>query len=169
MLFKTRHNQTPIELATEFKTALQQIEAGPSIKQMTDIYLAAEKREATDNELLAMYEKHFIMGTTTIYDLEIMKRGKFNCSKTFLYWLAQMSGQNTQMFACLIGLFATLFYSTHAKNEQMNFKWLAEENLVKFIQYKDFFYWYMAAKLDAENPDTVFDHMTAEDFYSFKV
>lgn len=164
----TKAGQTGLELALEFKTALNRIEAGPSIKKMGEIYTEAEKQENVDTSLAAMYEKHFTLGMVSIFDLPIMKNNKFRCTKTLLYWVSQLSGQNVEMFSCFIGLLATLFYNKHYKTETMSIAWLIEEDMLKFVQSKNFIYWYFVAKTGKDERSTVFDEMTSEDFYSFK-
>ena len=164
----TKEGQTGLELALAFKKSLNNIKAGPFIEDAGKIYTAAEKREHTDYELVAMYESHFTLGTVNIFDLPIMQNNKFKCTKTFLYWICRQSGQNVEMFSCLIGFFATLFYSKHYKSETITIAWLIQEGMLKMIKYKDFIYWYFGAKTGKDDRSTVFDEMTPEDFYSLK-
>ena len=179
----TRKNQTPYDLALEFRAALQSIKPGEGLIELTKILQQSERKEGLDAEIDKVYQKYFILGVKYVYDLPILKEHNFHFTKTFLYWLCFLSKQenisvfcllkkhnqyrkqNTEMFSCLFGLIATLFYHTHTSDETITFAWLANEGMVKFIQSKDFFYWYCAAKIGTDHT-TVFDVMDTEEYYS---
>lgn len=161
----TRKNQTPYDLALEFRAALQSIKPGEGLVELTKILQQSERKEGLDAEIDKVYQKYFVLGVKYVYDLPILKEHNFHFTKTFLYWLCFLSKQNTEMFSCLFGLIATLFYHTHTSEETITFVWLAKEGMVKFIQSKDFFYWYCAAKIGTDHA-TVFDVMDTEEYYS---
>lgn len=170
----TAKGQTPLELAVEFMDALRNITPGIQYATILKRYCEEEKTEQTNPQMLQRYEDNFHMGIVDkvdVRELPIMKNNKFPMSLTFLNWVTILSNHNVEMFTCLMGLFATYFYSTHYKTERMTLQWLYDEDCAKPIAYRSFFYWYLASKYTSEDNKitTVYEVMKPEDFYSFRV
>ena len=163
----TRDNHTPYEVAEAYHKGMQETLPGQAVMDLTKEFTKWERTENTDARLLRHYEESFYLGVYYVYDLPIMQKNKFRLTKTALHWLCFSSNGNVEMFNCLMGLTATLFYKDHSSLEQISFKWLAEQGLVHLVDPLYFYKIYQTTKIKGNDRDTVFDHMTPEQYYRF--
>lgn len=163
----TRDKRTPYEVAEAFQKGMQETEPGPMLEEYITNNIRWEKTESTDTELLKHYEESFYLGAYYVYDLPIMHKNKFRLTKTALHWLCFASKENVEMFNCLMGMVATLFYKDHSSQETITFKWLADQGLVRLVDPLYFYKFYQTAKIRGDHRATVFDKMTPEQYFQF--
>lgn len=164
-MLKTKCDQTPLDLAKEFISAISNAESGSEdMDALFDWYVSQEKLPTCPD---AIMEQVTSVNHTDFNALDVtfIQNCHPNVSYVLLAWIASQSSAIPDCVNTLLGLICTYFYSTHRKTEQVTLEWFGETvGKGKLMSFKEVFLWFSASKNDEGK--SVFNLMTIDDLYN---
>lgn len=167
MTLKSKHGQTPLEIATEFIENMRKMPSGgPDMERMLEHAITTEKSKQIPPEVYPYIKDvcHTGYDATTS---PIIVNCKINYSPMLLSYICSQSRSNPEMINVMLGFYAVVFYSTHKKEEQLTLEWVIDQiGTGKVIYSYQFFLYAQASKTD-ENV-SMFTLITPEELYTHK-
>lgn len=163
---KTKFNQTPLELATEFIKGMQDMPSGgEDMDKVCDHMILHENQPPSQTLIdsvtsigLSKYD------ATTI---PFIVNCKPNLSYTFLAWICTQCSGIPDAIQTLVGLYSIYFYSTHPKGEKLTFKWMCETvGKSKLINFRSIYPWFNVSK--TESGSDIYRQITPKQLYIYK-
>lgn len=174
-MIKTRHNQTPFELAEEFIGKVRDSKTvSPVLVKLCDDWAKLETGEVPMEPDVAERIQHQIAhagsNPKSILDtrqIAFYKNCKPNISDVFLAWIAGQCEGSPEYLNTVLGCYSTYFYKFNPRSAQLTLAWV--NSIVgsgKVFDLPNITRWYLASKVDAER--SIFEVITENDLYVYQ-
>jgi hypothetical protein len=161
----TKNNQTPLELATEFVNNARNVKVPEEFVRIGKTAEAEEDGPSSERILQQIeHAGRNPNSKTNGREVKFLQNTHAKVSDALLSWICAQSDGNPAYINTVLGMYATVFYQYHTKDEVMTIKWL--NNLIGAGKIFDFrnIYPYYAASLTADRI-SVYTLMQPEDLY----
>lgn len=162
----TKNNQTPLDLAIEFVTNVRNVQMPLELVKIGEDYATMEDLPEVPKKVLAQIEHAGANpnSKTNGRDSVFLRNTQAKVTDVLLSWICSQSDGNPSYINTVLGMYATVFYQYHKRNEVMSLKWLNSYiGAGKILDYRNI-YPYFAVSLD-NNHESVYNKMTPEDLY----
>ena len=142
----TKNNQTPLDLALEFVNNVRNVQVSPELVKIGEDYASMEDLPEVPEKVI------FLINTQA------------KVSDVLLSWICSQSDGNPSYINTVLGMYATVFYQYHTRDEIMTLKWLnSYVGPGKILDYRNIFP-YFKVSLNNEGK-SVYTLMKPDDLY----
>lgn len=162
----TKNNQTPLDLAVEFVNNVRNVQVSPELVIIGEDYATMEDLSEVPERVLKQIEH---AGTnpnskTNGRESAFLVNTQAKVTDVLLSWICSQSDGNPSYINTVLGMYATVFYQYHKRDEVMSLKWLnSYVGAGKILDYRNI-YPYFKVSLDDKN-QSVYTQMKPEDLY----
>ena len=162
----TKNNQTPLSLAQEFVNNVRNLRMNEALVKLGESYAAMEDEATVPEKVLKQIEHAGANPNSKTNGREVtfLKNTGAKVTDVLPSWICSQSDGNPSYINTVLGMYATVFYQYHKRDEVMSLKWLnSYVGAGKILDYRNI-YPYFSVSLDS-NHESVYCKMTPEDLY----
>ena len=162
----TKNNQTPLDLAQEFVNNVRNISMPKELVDIGVDWAEMEKSETLPEKVTHQIEHAGANPNSKTNGREVafLKNTGAKVSDVLLSWICSQSDGNPAYINIVLGMYATVFYQYHTRDEVMTLSWLnSYVGAGKILDYRNIFPYY-SVSLTKDNV-SVFTLMKPEDLY----
>jgi hypothetical protein len=161
----TKNKQTPLELANEFVTNARNVKVS---EMFVKLGKAAEKFEDGPSSERMLYQiehaGHNPNSKVNGRKVKFLVNTQAKVTDALLSWVCSQSDGNPAYINTVLGMYATVFYQHHKRDEVMSLKWVNNQvGAGKIFDYRNIYPYYNAS-LDDKHV-SVYESMGPEDLY----
>lgn len=162
----TKNNQTPLDLALEFVNNVRNVQVSPELVKIGTEYADMEDLPEVPKKVIHQVEHAGANPNSKTNGREVvfLTNTQAKVSDVLLSWICSQSDGNPSYINTVLGMYATVFYQYHTRDEVMTLKWLnSYVGAGKILDYRNI-YPYFSVSLDDKN-ESVYTQMKPEDLY----
>ena len=162
----TKNNQTPLDLALEFVNNVRNVQVSPELVKIGTEYADMEDLPEVPAKVIHQVEHAGANPNSKTNGREVvfLTNTQAKVSDVLLSWICSQSDGNPSYINTVLGMYATVFYQYHTRDEVMTLKWLnSYVGPGKILDYRNIFP-YFKVSLNNEGK-SVYTLMKPDDLY----